>query len=117
MGWKYEDLRESGLDPHELTCRCGHKGEDHHVVYWPLGMTLDECEWYGSNELGGMRPTWRARLFNRVLPPADWVYDHDADGKAILPGHPGKPTRLRNLVRRVVRGPLYRDHCHGFKEE
>lgn len=38
-------------------CVCGHYRDDHHGVYWfGGGSTFDECEWYGSNEQGGMMP-------------------------------------------------------------
>ena len=114
MGWTYGD--RNLVDVRTWMCVCGHPADDHHFVYWPLGFTIDECERYGSNETGGMKPTWRAWLFNRVLPPAQWVYDRDENGKAVLPGHSARPTRLRYFVRWFVRGPLYIDHCHGFKE-
>lgn len=116
MSWTYAVMKETKIDPHELWCTCGHKGEDHHAVYWPLGVALDECEAYGSNEDGGQKPTWRARLFNtRWLQPGWPTYARDEQGKAILPGVWPK-RRLRHFVRHFVRGPLWVDHCHKFKE-
>lgn len=41
-------------------CVCGHFAEDHHRSWFGTGSELpgvilvDECEWYGSNETGGM---------------------------------------------------------------
>lgn len=38
-----------------MICICGHKEEDHHISYFPGGGKLvEECEYYGSNELGGL---------------------------------------------------------------
>lgn len=117
MGWKYEDLKESGIDPHDLMCKCGHSGDDHHAVYWPLGMTMDECEAYGCNETGGMKSTWQGRFFYRFSPPGYPKYNHDADGKVIFPGIWPK-QRFHHFLRRLplLRGPWYKDHCHHFEE-
>jgi len=115
MGWKYEQLEAEGIRPAELICTCGHNGEEHHAVYWPLGMTLDECEFYGSNETGGMKPTWTGWFFWRVMPPKQWHYDRDDDGKVILPGR-RTPQRVRDFTRRyLLRRPWFIDHCHHFE--
>ena len=35
-------------------CVCGHRLDDHHIVYWSGGaVSADECEFYGFNETGG----------------------------------------------------------------
>jgi len=38
-------------------CKCGHSWEDHHVSYFANGYVLiEECEFYGCNEMGGYGP-------------------------------------------------------------
>jgi len=118
VGWKYEDLEKTGINPGGLMCKCGHLGEYHHVVYWQLGMTIDECEAYGSNETGGMKGTLTGWFFYRIVPPKPMVYDRDENGKVIYPGH-RRPQPVREFLRRVpgLRGPWFKDHCHHFEEE
>jgi hypothetical protein len=55
MGYKYDD---PALDDNfrEWLCICGHTADDHHIVYWPLGISIEECERYGFNETSGMAP-------------------------------------------------------------
>lgn len=105
-------------DEYEEMCKCGHNKGDHHL-WWMVnggGTHADECEAYGFNETGGMKPVrWRCWIFFRLLPPARWVYDRDESGTVIAgTGHQHKRTRLRNAARRIIRGPLYVDHCHHF---
>ena len=41
-------------------CVCGHTADDHHcwsVVGGGSGICVDECEFYGSNDTGGLMPT------------------------------------------------------------
>lgn len=120
MGWTYDELSGTGINPQELMCVCGHKGEEHHGVWWPLGMTLDECEAYGFNETGGMKPTWRAHLFfTNLLGPGYPVYEPPTVGEDGVSHYkaPVWPKRcLRHFVRLFIRGPLFVDHCHGFRE-
>ena len=41
----------------QMMCKCGHSLEDHHVSYFVGGARwAEECEFYGSNEEGGMMP-------------------------------------------------------------
>jgi hypothetical protein len=35
-------------------CVCGHRYDEHHIVYWRSGQAADECEFYGFNENGGL---------------------------------------------------------------
>lgn len=54
---KYSGPGKTGI------CRCGHKWEDHHLcavmnrIYWEQtkeSYIVQECEFYGCNEVGGM---------------------------------------------------------------
>lgn len=55
-----EDTRFAGI-PYVLSgiCRCGHRYQDHHDggLAQALGGAPAECEYYGSNEAGGQKPT------------------------------------------------------------
>jgi hypothetical protein len=36
-------------------CECGHPADDHHISWWLNGgRVIEECEYYGFNEYGGM---------------------------------------------------------------
>jgi hypothetical protein len=42
--------------PNNRMCRCGHPAGEHHRVWWSGGHTsIDECEYWGFNESGGLR--------------------------------------------------------------
>jgi hypothetical protein len=42
----------------DAPCKCGHPFHEHHVVYWTDGgMRAMECEHYGTNTWGGLKPT------------------------------------------------------------
>lgn len=46
---------ESFEELSQMLCECGHSAEDHHVSWWRGGGRLiEECEYYGWNEHGGM---------------------------------------------------------------
>lgn len=94
MGWKYAEIQDQDVD--EWMCTCGHKTEDHHAVYWPLGMTLDECEFYGFNEHGGMKTVRIPRLHIRLR-----------RHKCKCGNHPRFEFRFK---KRWV------DHCHHFEK-
>ncbi len=111
MSWKYADTEDA--DFLSKLCKCGHKLDDHHLVYWQLGMSADECEVYGSNETGGMKETWQGKLFSTR--PLRSKYRKPPPGPPYTsPWHSGP---LRRLVRLVIRGPWWVDHCHHFREE
>lgn len=47
---------ETDLD-YSRICACGHPAGDHHISYFAGGGVLvEECEFYGWNEAGGMMP-------------------------------------------------------------
>ena len=49
------DRSHAPTDWADRLCICGHAAHDHHDTYWKNGVVLgSECEFYGSNEEGGM---------------------------------------------------------------
>lgn len=111
MGWKYADTELDDAFLQKL-CKCGHTLDDHHLVYWQLGLGADECEKYGFNETGGLKQTWQGRLFG--LRPLRSKWRKPPPGPPwTSPWHAGP---LRRLVRLAVRGPFYKDHCQHFEE-
>ena len=46
-------------EDYKVLCICGHMLEDHHLSYFMDGsgrVWAEECEFYGTNEDGGMMP-------------------------------------------------------------
>lgn len=84
-------------------------------------MSADECEVYGSNETGGMKPTRTGWFFYRILPPKYPTYTvvyTDDDGLTRYKSEWPR-QRVRDFARRIpgLRGPWFVDHCHHFKED
>ncbi len=84
-------LRDAPRDWANRRCICGHAAHDHHDTYWKKGAVLgSECEFYGSNEEGGMA----------------WAHE---DGSVCSSEYHAPAEGCRRIHRLVP-------HCHRFQE-
>lgn len=93
----------------DILCVCGHTADDHHG-WWVAGSKriADECEIYGSNELGGLMPVHDN---GELCPHAGIWYTRAEDGVFRAPDGSTEEDHECDKSHSWV------DHCHKFRPE